>query len=443
MSNFYFFILSFKLFIDEIMIKKIVQHLLKIIARAMIKKYQPEIIGITGSVGKTSTKEAIKAVLSEKFSALANIKNYNNEIGVPLSVIGAESPGKSFLGWLKVFLKSIGLLLFNNPNYPRILILEMGADKIGDIEYLINFLPLKVAVVTAVSETHLEQFGSIERVAREKRLLVSRLSKDNVAILNFDDERVNLMREKTKARVITYGFKEGADIQASDEKASLLENGEIQGINFKVSCQGKVVPMLLPDVLGRHQIYAPLAAIAVGIIYELNLLDIAEALKKYRSPKGRMKLIKGIKETLIIDDTYNSSPLAAVAALETLGWIRSGRKKIAVLADMLELGNYTEEGHFKVGKSISENKIDILVTVGALAKKIADGAIEAGMNDEKIFSFDNVLSAGKFLQEEIKAGDIILVKGSQGMRMEKVVKELMAEPWRAEELLVRQGSNFG
>lgn len=424
------------------MFKKIIQYLLKIIASAVVKKYQPEIIGITGSVGKTSTKEAIRMVLGEKFSVRANIKNYNNEIGVPLSVIGAESPGKSFLGWLEIFLESINLLLFKDSNYPKILILEMGADKVGDIEYLVSFLPLKIAIVTTVSETHLEQFGTMEKVAREKRLLVSRLTKDGAAILNFDDERVNLMQEKTKARVITYGFKDGADIRSSDEKVSLLENGEIQGISFKVSYQGNIVPMLLPDVLGRHQIYAALAAVAVGVVCELNLLDIAESLKKYQSPKGRMKIIKGIKETLIIDDTYNSSPKAAIAAVETLGEVRSGRKKIAVLADMLELGNFTQEGHFGVGKAVAENKLDILITVGVLAKKIAQSAIEAGMKDNQIFSFDNTDSAGKFLQEEIKTGDIILVKGSQGMRMEKVVKELMAEPLRARELLVRQGTKW-
>ncbi len=422
--------------------KKIIEFLLKIIAKAIIKKYHPEIIGLTGSVGKTSAKEAIKTVLREKFSVRANIKNYNNEIGVPLSIIGEESPCKSIFGWLKVFLKSAKLILIKTKNYPEILILEMGADKMGDIEYLISFVPLKIAVITTVSEVHLEQFGSLERIAREKRLLVSKLSREKFAIFNYDDESVNLMSEKTQAQAITYGFQGGADIQASDEKISFQENGEIQGISFKVSYQGNVVPMLLPAVLGPHQIYAALAAIAVGLIYEINLLDIAEALKKYQSPKGRMKLIKGIKETLIIDDTYNSSPRAAIAALETLGQIRSGRKKIAVLADMLELGSFTEEAHLKVGQAAFENKINILVTVGVRAKKIAEGAEVSGMNQEQIFSFADNLSAGKFLQEEIRSGDIILIKGSQGMRMEKVVKELMAEPWRAEELLVRQGPHW-
>lgn len=426
------------------MAKKIIEYLLKKISIAIIKKYQPEIIGITGSVGKTSTKEAIETVLKDKFSVRANIKNYNNEIGVPLSVIGLESPGRSVLGWLNVFFKSIGLIIEKDAAYPKILILEMGADKIGDIEYLMDFLPLKIGVVTAVSEVHLEKFGTLEKIAREKRLIVSKLRKDDKAVLNYDDEVVNLMQEKTRAQVLTYGFKQGAEIKASEEKISYQNEGqgEIQGISFKLTYQGNIVPILLPDVLGHHQIYAALVATAVGTTYGMNLFEIAEALKKYKSPKGRMKIIKGIKSTLIIDDTYNSSPQAAIAAIETLGKIRIGRKKIAVLGDMLELGNYTKEAHLKVGKAVSENGIDVLVTVGALAKKIADGAEDAGMAGERIFSFDKNLPAGKFLQEKIKAGDIILVKGSQGIRMEKVVKELMAEPLKAEELLVRQGSQW-
>ncbi|TSD05981.1 MAG: UDP-N-acetylmuramoyl-tripeptide--D-alanyl-D-alanine ligase [Parcubacteria group bacterium Athens0714_12] len=417
--------------------KKIIQIILKILAIKVLKKYQPEIIAITGSVGKTSTKEAIYAVLKSKFSDKVgrSIKNYNNEIGVPLSVLGCESAKKSLIGWLKIFLHGLDLIINKKKNYPEILILEMAADRIGDIKYLTSFVPRKIAIITSVGKVHLQFFKQIEKIAEEKQNLINDLKSDAHAILNLDDQLVYNMKSKTKAKIHTFGFSEGADIRASE--AVISEHNGIKGINFKLISEGKIMPVFLPYVLGKQQVYAALASTCVGIIYKMNLLEISEALGRYRPPLGRMNLIQGIKNSLIIDDTYNASPFSAIAALESLKEISCEGKKIIILGDMLELGNYTEEGHKEVGKKAAQIA-DTLITVGEMARDIARGAKEAGMEENKIFSFTDLKIAGKFAQDRIKEGDIILIKGSQGARMEKITKELMAEPLKAKELLVRQ-----
>lgn len=426
-------------------LKKILQYILKILAKAVLNKYQPNIVGITGSVGKTSTKEAIYAVLASKFRVRRNYKNYNNEIGVPLSILGFESGNKSFWNWFLIFIKSLGLIFSKASDYPQILVLEMGADRPGDLEYLVKLVSCQIGVVTAVGPVHLEFFKKIENIEKEKRILVTHLKSDSWAILNRDDEMVYPMAYKTKAKVLTYGFSKGADIQASDLVISnrLQEENqqEITGTSFKINSEGKVVPIFLPNVLGRHQVYAALAAVAVGIAYNFNLVEISEALKKFQSPPGRMKLIKGIKNTLIIDDSYNSSPQASLAALEVLEKAKVSGRRLAALGDMMELGDYTKEGHQEVGRRAAQ-VVGVLVTVGERARMIAKAAIKEGLSQDKVLSFGDSFRAGRFLQERLKPGDILLVKGSQAVRMEKIVKELMAEPQRARELLVRQDESW-
>jgi len=418
------------------------------LTQKILNKYKPEVIAITGSVGKTSTKEAIFSVLSTAYNVRTNYKNYNNEIGIPLTVIGSQGGGKSIFKWLKIIIKGLWLIVFRNRNYPNILILEMGADHPGDIKYLTSIVPINVAVVTAVAAVHLEFFETVDSVAKEKSNLVKALSKSGYAVLNQDDPLVSAMAEKTSAKVITYGVDSGADIKATEiavsHEVDFKDYSTIQGISFKLQYQGSTVPVLLPKVLGKHLAYSALAAIAVGIIYDLNLHEITEGLKKYEPPKGRMHIIPGIKNSLIIDDTYNSSPLAVKKALEQLKSINlaPGHKKFAILGGMLELGQASTSAHREIGRAVVENKIDYLFTVGELARDIIRGATLKGMPKDHCFAFATTAEAGKFLQDRIKEGDLMLIKGSQGMRMEKIVKELMAEPQRAYELLVRQDQEW-
>lgn len=423
--------------------KKILQWSLVWVSVRILRKYKPKIIGVTGSVGKTSTTQAIYAALNNHFSLRKNIKNYNNEIGVPLSIIGSETGGKSIFKWLNIFTKAVAMLFFKQKDYPDFLLLEMGADRPGDIKHLSETYRLDTGVVTSVSEVHAQFFGSLDRIAKEKSQLVRHLPKDGFAILNNDDDRTAAMKKVTNAKVVTYGLKEDADICATAVSISHDIN-HIQGISFKLKYKGSTIPVLLPKVVGRHLVYPALAAIAVAISYGLNPHDIIENLKMFEPPQGRMRLIAGIKGTIIIDDTYNSSPIACKRALEELGAIelKSNGKKYAVFGDMLELGEITERAHQEIGREVHNLGIDYLIAAGERSRDFIRGAEKAGMAKEKCFQFVNAQEAGKFLQERLSPGDLVLVKGSQGMRMEKVVKEIMAEPQRASELLVRQDSGW-
>jgi UDP-N-acetylmuramoyl-tripeptide--D-alanyl-D-alanine ligase len=275
-----------------------------------------------------------------------NEKNYNNEIGLPLTIIDAESGDRNIFKWLMIFLKAGRLLWFRDLDYPEVLILEMGADHPGDIKYLTSFVKCRVGVVSGVAPVHIEFFKTLENIAKEKSILVRSLDKDGTAVLNADDPIVAQMVEGLKASVITYGFSETATVRAFEEKVSGQDLSRqdgveaIRGISFKISHAGSTVPVFLPCVMGQHSVNAALAAIAVGVAFNINLIRIVENLKQYRPPKGRMNLIDGIKYTLIIDDTYNSSPRPAVAALEVLAKVQlpPARHKYAVLGDMLELG---------------------------------------------------------------------------------------------------------
>ncbi|MBI2038025.1 MAG: UDP-N-acetylmuramoyl-tripeptide--D-alanyl-D-alanine ligase [Candidatus Magasanikbacteria bacterium] len=428
------------------MLKSWLQYLLAKLSKQILKKYKPDIVGITGSVGKTSSKEAVAVVLEVKFSVRRTTKNYNNEIGVPLTIIGVEkTPGKSILGWLSVIIKAKKLLWQRDPSYPEVLVLEMGADKPGDIEYLTELAPCKVGVLTFISHAHTEFFKTIKKIAQEKRIIISHLKQDGFAVLNFDNDLVMQNSNMTKAEVVTYGFKDGADLRATDVNIIKDEaSGWPAGLNFKVLYKGSVVPVFLPGVISKSVISAALSGLAVGTVFGVNLVEGAQALSNLEGMPSRMRLIEGIKHTLIIDDSYNSSPEAARAAVETLGQLelKDGARRYVALGDMLELGSETENTHRELGFKVAELGLDFLITVGEAAKYIAAAAQEAGLDQDKIASFASSVEAGKFLQEKIKEGDVVLVKGSQGVRMEKIVKEIMAEPLQAPVLLCRQSKEW-
>lgn len=422
-------------------IKKIVQKTLRLFAKIILWRYKPDIVGVTGSVGKTSTKEAIYSVLGHKFNVRRNIKNYNNEIGLPLTIIGAESGHSSLWNWIGVFVKALVLCLWKDSNYPKILILEMAVDRPGDMDYLVAVAPCRIGVVSNISPVHLEFFGSIENIAKEKAKIVSHIEKNGWAVLNCDNELVCNMKKSSQARIMSFGINNEADITASEISVSQTGSSEkraVAGLSFKMTYQGSTVPIMLPNILGEHLVYATLAAVAVGLIYEINMVDISQALRTFKAPAGRMSLIEGIKRTLIVDDTYNAGPESVKAAIDSLNRLKTDGKKFAVLGDMLELGSFTEKAHKEIGDYVFNNGIDVLITVGVRMKDAARQAIDAGMDENCVFSFSDQKRAGLFVQERVDQDDIILVKGSQGMRMEKIVKEIMAEPMKADKLLVRQ-----
>ena len=418
-------------------LKKIVIAVLTSEAKLILRKYRPKIVAITGSVGKTSTKDATAKVLEARFRTRKSQKSYNSEFGVPLTIIGARTGWGSPLKWLEAIRLGLGAI-FTKQSYPEILVLEVGADRPGDIKKIREWLKPDVAVVTALAETpvHVEFFESPEEVFEEKAELVKNLPPEASVILNFDDGGVAKMRDKTSARILTFGLAEGADVKGAAYGIFFQDNAPA-GIEF----EAESLHVKIPNALGEHQALAALAAMTVGKVFDIKSEDAARALSLYSSPPGRLKLIKGIKETLILDDTYNSSPKAAQAALETLAELPA-KRKIAILGDMLELGKHTITAHREIGEMAAGKKIDLLITVGVRAKFFADGATKAGFNKKQILSFGDSPEAARELEKIIEQGDLILIKGSQGMRMEKIVETLMSEPERAPELLCRQDEEW-
>jgi UDP-N-acetylmuramoyl-tripeptide--D-alanyl-D-alanine ligase len=424
-------------------IKAWLQKLLKLTSVLILKKYNPRIISITGSVGKTSTKEAVFVVLAGDFRVRRGEKNYNNEIGLPLAIIGADSGQGSILGWLKVFIKGFFIIIFPI-KYPEVLILEMGADRPGDIQYLTGFIESEIGIVTDISSSHLEFFKNLEAVAKEKWILIRELDKKSLAVINIDNEYMAKLKNQTEAKVITYGFSKEADIRATDVAFLYDENNDkqVRGLSFKLNYQGTSIPVRLNNVLAKHLIYPVLAATAAGTWFGLNLVEIGAALENFCPLTGRMNLIAGIKNTAIIDDTYNSSPTSSLAAMETLAAITLGRRKIVVLGDMLELGNETESGHRKIAKKFLEIGGDVFLAVGERMQLAVAELEKNNFSRDKIFSFKNPTEAVAKLREIILDGDVILVKGSQGMRMEKIVEGIMIFPQKAVDLLCRQNTRW-
>jgi len=421
---------------------KFLRWVLKKLSQLMVWRFRPGVIGITGSVGKTSTKLAIKAVLEKDRKVRASAGNLNNDLGMPLTILGDWSeaelklvsrdtpPGtklfRKFSFWLKVIFSSFLRAFFASRNsYPEILILEYGADRPGDVKYLLSIARPNLSVITAVGDipVHVEFFGGPDELAREKLRLVGYLPAASFAVLNYDDETVYNFKERTRAHVMTFGFGSGAEVQITHTE-NRREGDKPLGVSFRLEYGGRSVPVKLENVFGKAQAYAAAAAACVGIIFSLNLVKISENLKNYKPAGSRMQLLPGVKYTYIIDDSYNASPLSMHAALDTLRDL-PGKRKIAVLGDMLEIGKYAVEAHERVGR-LAAKIADILVTVGPRAKFIAEAAKDEGLKRKDIFMFDTAEEASRPVQDLIKKGDLVLVKGSHAMELNKVVMEIKA-----------------
>jgi UDP-N-acetylmuramoyl-tripeptide--D-alanyl-D-alanine ligase len=423
-------------------LKKIIAYILRIESELVLWKYRPKIIAITGSVGKTSTKDAVYAVLSKIAYVRKSEKSFNSEIGLPLTVLGIPNGWSNPVIWLQDIL--LGLWLFIWPHkYPKWLVLEVGIGKPEDMKKTASWLKTDAVIITAIGETpaHIEFFESRKHLAEEKSQLIKTLKPDGLLVLNADDEVVLEMKDKTKNIFITYGFKEGADLLASGDSIFYNDQETPQGIIFRVDEAGKSLPVVIDGVFGRNHVYASLAALALSSGLKFNIITAIESLKSYDVPPGRMRLLSGINETLIIDDTYNSSPFACESALLTLAEVKCSGRKIAILGDMLELGKHTVEAHRNIGK-IAKEKADILIVVGPRAKNIKEGAIEAGMNLDNIFEFLDSSEAGNFIKTFVQKGDVVLVKGSQGIRMEHVVEAILLDQANKKNLLVRQDGEW-
>jgi UDP-N-acetylmuramoyl-tripeptide--D-alanyl-D-alanine ligase len=347
------------------------------------------VVGVTGSVGKTTTKEVISSVLSRRFRVHRSEGNLNTDIGLPLTLLQAK------------------------PQH-TVVVVEMGMYELGEIRALARLSKPNIGVVTNVGPSHLERLGTIERIAEGKAELVEELPEDGVAVLNFDDPRVRAMESKTRARVVYYGLDPTAGFWADN----LVSRG-LKGIQFDLHHEAKRLRVGMP-VLGLHSIHAALAASAVAGQLGLSLEETAEGLHEVSSTL-RLIVAAGINGSMIIDDSYNASPASTMAALNLLAEM-DGRK-VAVLGDMRELGDYTEEGHRMVGRRAAD-VAKILVAVGALGSLIGEEAIGIGKSPETVFLARTNQDAIDRLREILRPGDCVLVKGSRGMQLEEVVEAI-------------------
>jgi len=352
-------------------------------------QFNPRVVGITGSVGKSTSKEMIATVLQQRYPTLKNPGNLNNEIGLPLTVLQLRGVHERA-------------------------VLEMGMYDLGEIAELAAIARPQVGVITNVGPTHLERLGTLERIAQAKAELVQALPVDGVAILNGDDPLVRPMAELTAARIFFYGLTSDCDLWASHITSKGLE-----GIRFRFHYGDETLHVKVP-LLGRHSVHTALRAATVGLVEGLSWEEIVSGLQDV-SAQLRLLVVPGIQESTLIDDTYNASPASSIAGLNLLEDLNG--RRIAVLGDMLELGNFEEMGHRKVGCRAAD-VVQILITVGPRARWIGEEAIACGLPEDCVHMVDDNEAALSCLREVMRAGDTVLVKGSRGMAMEQIVAAL-------------------
>jgi UDP-N-acetylmuramoyl-tripeptide--D-alanyl-D-alanine ligase len=359
------------------------------IARFWRRKLDLRVIGITGSVGKSTTKETVAEVLGARYRTLKSPGNLNNEIGLPLTILKLGG------------------------GYQRA-VLEMGFYVPGEIQFLCDIALPQIGVVTNVGTVHAERAGSQEAIARGKSELVQSLPEDGVAILNFDDPWVRKMEEKTKARVFFYGLSPESDLWADQ-----IEGLGLDGIRFRLHYKGETLHSHVP-MIGRHSVHTVLRAASVGLNDGLTWQEIFEGLS-YGHTQLRLVAVRSGNGALILDDTYNASPESMLAALNLLDEMEG--RRIAVLGDMLELGPYERQGHDMVGIRAAR-VADLLLTLGSRAHMIASAAKRAGMKPAQVLEFESQEPIVDWLDKNLTPDDTVLIKGSHGLRMDRITAAL-------------------
>lgn len=410
--------------------------LLAVLSRGVLAKYKPQIIMVTGSVGKTSTKDAVVAAFSLYTDVRGSEKSFNSEFGVPLTIIGAKNPWEDLAKWLGVFAQACGLIVLRKP-YPKLLVLEVGADRPGDLRKILRFVSPDAVVVTRLPDVpvHVEAYASTQAVKDEEFTPAFFLSPGAPLVLASDNAYALSMGTKTLARMHTFGFQEGSDVLIV-APSIMVQKGTVIGMEACVVVNEKSYPLIVQGALGTHHLLAPASAIACAVALGVPMGKIMSGLKHYTPPAGRSRILHGIHRSTIIDDTYNSSPVAVEEALNSLALMPTLGRRIAVLADMLELGRYSVAEHQAVGVQCA-SVVDLLVCVGVRSRQVGEAALKAGLTEDQVVFYSDSKEAMKELPLRITQEDTILIKGSQGMRMERVVEVLLADTEDAK-YLVRQ-----
>jgi UDP-N-acetylmuramoyl-tripeptide--D-alanyl-D-alanine ligase len=407
--------------------RNVVVSILTFEARMVLHYHNPRVIVVSGSVGKTTTKDMLYAALAGSVHVRKSEKSFNSEIGVPLTILGLPNARMSFLGWLENIIHGIGVVL--QKQYPDVLVLEVGADHPGDLRRL-RWLAPSVTVFTRFPDVpaHVEFFSSPEAVIEEKREMRRALREDGTLCINADD--VNMQEEpisETQQR-ISYGYAESATVQMKEYAHTYTTEGRISGGSVRVTYGKEEQSVQLAGVLGAHYAYSIGAAIAVACdVFRIPMATATSRLSAQSASvyaPGRMRILTGIHGSTLIDDTYNASPAAVRGMIETLKEIPTQQRKIVVLGDMMELGNYAARAHRKAGEQVAEFA-DLFVAVGARMKEALHAAQQTG-NCRTVW-FPDAVQAGEFLRDEVGQGDVIALKGSRhAIRMERAVKVLLA-----------------
>ena len=366
------------------------QKALADIARWYRSLFGIPVVAVTGSVGKTSTKDMVASVLAQKFKVLKTQGNFNNEIGLPLT-------------------------LFNLEKGHSAAVIEMGMSNAGEISRLARIAAPHIAIITNIGVSHIENLGSKENIYRAKMEVLDGMDKNGILILNADDDMLQKADEMTDLKKVYYGIENKADFSADD----IRKDGE-KGTYFKVKASGKDYSVHIPSP-GLHNVYNALAAFAAGMELEIPAEEIIKGISEFSSGKMRLNIFehKGIK---IIDDAYNASPQSMEAALNVLMDISSGRRTIAVMGDMLELGEISSDAHYSVGAFAASKGVDFIAAVGSRSSFIEKGALDSGCRQESIRIFKTNEEVNLFLGNFVKSGDVLLIKGSRGMKMEQITE---------------------
>lgn len=387
---------------------KLLQSYLRFFAKHYLKRAKPQIIAVTGSVGKTSTKNAIFEVLKIQYGldVRKSEGNLNNETGVPLAILGIKKSPSNPLGWLPILIAIKFKALFSRK--VTHLVLEFAADKPGDITYLTSFVKPDIVVITSIGHAHLEAFGTIEKVIAEKTSILEGLSKDGAVVLNIDDKYLAEVKVDN-FRASTYAINKEADFCARNIFTAID--------NFQPTTKFQIITpkeKFLAEVhsLGLEaNIYSALAACAVAFLLGIKKETIIQGLGNFKNDHHRMEVFKGKLNSIIVDDSYNANPLSMRSALDTLKHL-SAKRKIVVIGDMREIGHITDQAHHLIGEYARE-VADVVVGVGDLAKKYQADRY-----------FENSTKATEYLLSEVKEGDMILIKASRAIGLDKIAKEL-------------------
>lgn len=414
--------------------RSILENILGLLAHKIVEQYKPVIVGITGSTGKTTTRKAISKVLEKHFRVYTPPRNLNDKLGLPLAIIGEDTAGRSLWGWFWIVVKAMRLLT-SKSRYPEVLVLEYGIDRVGEMDELLKIAVPNIGVLTSVGFSHYEFFKDLETVEIEKGKLLRAVGETGTTFVNADNVGAVSSASKSGAGPIGYGLQNGEvrAISVQEDFGSMETTVQVEGRNGAYDAKFTGI--------GMPHVSAVLGAVAVAEHLGMNKADIEIGLSEYAPVQGRLNFLTGLKKSWLIDDTYNAAPDSTAVALKLFSRIPSGHK-IAVLGDMLELGSVSLEEHRKIGKLVAEIRPNHLVTVGEMGKVIAESAKEHGYPEEQTISVDVSTVASPLVHDLVEEGSLVLVKGSQGMRMEKISKEVMAEPMKARELLCRQDAGW-